>query len=148
MYHSFIIHLSADVAPIFLQVRSKGREVKLLSFCCVAEKCLVSRPFFQKHVCSVVSDSLHPHGMQPARLLCPWNSPGKNTRVGYHSLVQEIFPTQGSNLHLLHLLPWQADSLPLSHLGSPSTSNCFFSRSLNSKAAIDLFSKRHLISQP
>ena len=33
---------------------------------------------------SVVSDSLRPHGLQPARLLCPWNSPGKNTRVDAH----------------------------------------------------------------
>ena len=31
---------------------------------------------------SVVSDSLQPHGLQPTRLLCPWNSPGKNTVVG------------------------------------------------------------------
>ena len=39
--------------------------------------------------------------------------------MGCHFLLQEIFPTQGSNQHLLHLLHWQADSLPLSHLGSP-----------------------------
>ena len=32
---------------------------------------------------------------------------------------QGIFPTQGSNLHLLRILHWQADSLPLGHLGSP-----------------------------
>ena len=32
---------------------------------------------------SVVSDSLRPHGLWPARLLCPWNSPGKNTGVEY-----------------------------------------------------------------
>ena len=38
----------------------------------------------------------------PARLLCPWDSPGKNTGVGCHSLLQEIFPTQGSNPGLLH----------------------------------------------
>ena len=43
--------------------------------------------------------------------------PGKNTRVGCHSLLQGIFPTQGSNPRLLH---WQASSLPLSHQGSPS----------------------------
>ena len=36
------------------------------------------------------------------RLLCPWNSPGKNTGVGSHSLLQGIFPTQGWNLGLLH----------------------------------------------
>ena len=38
----------------------------------------------------------------PTRLLCPWNSPGKNTRVSCHFLLQGIFPTQGSNLGLLH----------------------------------------------
>ena len=36
------------------------------------------------------------------RLLCPWNSPGKNTGVGCHFLLQGIFPTQGSNLGLVH----------------------------------------------
>ena len=36
--------------------------------------------------------------------------------MGCHSLLQGIFPTQGSNLHLLH---WQMDSLPLNHLGNP-----------------------------
>ena len=36
------------------------------------------------------------------RLLCPWNSPGKNTGVGCHSLLWGIFPTQGSNMGLLH----------------------------------------------
>ena len=45
----------------------------------------------------------------------PWNFPGKNTGGFCHFLLQGIFLTQGSNLHLLH---WQADSLPLSHLGS------------------------------
>ena len=44
--------------------------------------------------CSVVSDSLWPHGLQPARLLCPSNSPGKNPGVGCHFLLQGIFPTQ------------------------------------------------------
>ena len=43
-------------------------------------------------------------GLQPAMLLCPWDSPGKNTRVGYHApLLQGIFPTQESNPHLLYL---------------------------------------------
>ena len=37
------------------------------------------------HVCSVVSNSLWPRGLQPARLLCPWNFPGKNIGVGCHS---------------------------------------------------------------
>ena len=38
----------------------------------------------------------------PIRFLCPWNLPGKNTGVGCHSLLQGIFPTQGSNPGLLH----------------------------------------------
>ena len=46
----------------------------------------------------------------------PWDFPGKHTGVGCHFLLQEIFLTQGSNLHLQH---WQADSLPPSHQGSP-----------------------------
>ena len=50
---------------------------------------------------SVLSDPLQPHGLWPARLLCPWDSPGKNTGVGSHSLLQRIFPMQGSNLGLL-----------------------------------------------
>ena len=69
---------------------------------------------------SVVFHSSWPHGQsQPARLLCPWDSPGKNTGVGCHALLQGIFPTQGLNLHLLGFLHWQVDSLSLSHLGSP-----------------------------
>ena len=52
--------------------------------------------------CSVVSDYLRFHRPQPARLLYPWNSPDKKTRVGDHCLFQSIFLTQGSNLGLLH----------------------------------------------
>ena len=51
---------------------------------------------------SVVFDSLQPHGLRHTRLLCPWDFPGKNTGVGWHFLLQGIFPTQGSNLGLLH----------------------------------------------
>ena len=69
--------------------------------------------------CSVVSDSLRPHGLWPTRLLWPWTSPGKtspgkNTGVGCHSLLQGIFLTQGSNPGLLHCLH------SLSHQGSPA----------------------------
>ena len=69
--------------------------------------------------CSVVSNSLRPHGFQHARLPCPWDPPGKNTGVGCHFLLQGIFPTQESNPCLLCLLHWHVGSLPLSHLGSP-----------------------------
>ena len=43
------------------------------------------------------------------------DSPGKDTEMGCHVLLQEILPTQGSNLCLLH---WQTDSLSMSQLGS------------------------------
>ena len=50
------------------------------------------------------------------RCLCPWNSPGKNTGVGCHSLLQGIFLTQGSNQGLLH---WRQILYSLSHQSSP-----------------------------
>ena len=65
----------------------------------VREVCVCAR--------SVMANSLQPSGLQPTRLLCPWNSPGKNTGVGCHVLLQGIFLTQRSHPYLLH---WQADS--------------------------------------
>ena len=59
---------------------------------------------------------LQVRGLQPARLLCPWDAPHKKTGVGCYVPLQGILPTQGSNPRLL---PWQAESLPLGHLGSP-----------------------------
>ena len=59
---------------------------------------------------------MRPPGLQPARLLCPWNYPGKNTGVDCHFLLKGLFLIQGSNLRLLH---WQGGSLPLHHLESP-----------------------------
>ena len=48
-------------------------------------------------------------------------SPGKNTGVGCHTLLQGTFPTQGLHQHLLHLLRWQEGSLPLAPSGNPVT---------------------------
>ena len=64
-------------------------------------------------------NSLRPLRLRPAKLLCPWDSPGKNTGVGCHALLQGIFMTQGLNPHLLQLLHWQADSLSLAPPGKP-----------------------------
>ena len=49
-----------------------------------------------------------PHGLEPNRLLYPWDSPGENAGVGCHFLLQGIFLTQGLNPHLLR---WQVDFL-------------------------------------
>ena len=65
---------------------------------------------------SVMSDTSGPHGRQPTRLLCPWNSPGKNRAVSCHALLQGLFPTQGSNPGLLHC---RQILYQLSHQGSP-----------------------------
>ena len=65
---------------------------------------------------SVVSNSLWPHGLQPTGLLCPPDSPGKNTGVGCRFLLQGIFLTQGSNPGLLHC---RQILHRLSHQGSP-----------------------------
>ena len=63
--------------------------------------------------------TLRPYGPQPTRLLCPWDSPGKNTGAGGHALLQGIFLTQGLNPHLLCLLHWQVGSLSLLPPGKP-----------------------------
>ena len=67
---------------------------------------------YESESCSVVSDSLRPHG-----LYSPWNSPGKNTGVGNLSILQGIFPRQGLNPGLLHCR-WIL--YQLSHKGSPT----------------------------
>ena len=70
-------------------------------------------------VCSVAQLrlTLRPHGLQPNRVLCPWDFPGKNTGVGCHFLFQGIFRTQESDQCLLC---WLADSFFFNLL------KCFF----------------------
>ena len=57
------------------------------------------------------------------RLLCPWDSPGKNTGMSSYSLLQEIFPTQGMNPSLLHC---RQILYHLSHHGSPNQTFWFY----------------------
>ena len=77
--------------------------------------------------CVCVCACARAHSLSSVQLFAtPWtrvhqaplsvNSPGKNIGVSCHFLPQGIFPTQGLNLHLLH---WQANSLPLNYLRSP-----------------------------
>ena len=61
-------------------------------------------------------------GLDP-ELLCPWDSPGKNTGVGSCALLQGVSSTQGLNLRLLHLLRWQVGSVPLVPPGKPLESH-------------------------
>ena len=79
---------------------------------------------------SVVSDSLKPPGLQPARLLRPWDFPSTNTGAGCHFLFQEILLTQGLNLRLLRCrrvlyrwVPWEAPFESEHHLSSAKDTN-------------------------
>ena len=62
-----------------MKVRVNGRKQSMAGACCCCCCCCVA---------SVVSDSVRPHRWKPTRLRCPWDSPGKNTGVGCHFLLQ------------------------------------------------------------
>ena len=75
------------------------------------------------HGSLVVSDSLQPHGLGPTRLLCPWDFPGENTGLGLPFPPPRDLPYSGVEPVSPGPPAWQADSLPLCHLGSPYTVN-------------------------
>ena len=85
--------------------------------CIRSNQCPVSSWFLGKisatAAASFVSGSVQPYGLQPARLLCPWNSLGKSSRLGCHALLQGVFPTERSNLRCRQVL------YHLSYQGSP-----------------------------
>ena len=88
--------------------------------------------------CSVVSDYLQPHELEPTRLLCPWNSSGKNTGVNCYSYLQGIFQNQGSNPGLLHC---RQILYRLSHQGRPF--NLSFSIAMSSMKNLLNFESSH-----
>ena len=89
-----------EPSQLLVQQGSPGLGGPHLAFCTPASPgtiCVCS-------VTSVLSNFFPPHGLQPARLLCPWDSPGKNTGAGCPALLQGIFLTQGLNPCLMHYL--------------------------------------------
>ena len=109
-YHCIIqIHSPLYVLVIVACFLSK---VKVDKFCCSR---LDPIPMFcicyESESHSVMSDSLLPYG-----LYSPWNSPGQNTWVGSQSILQGIFPAQGSNPGLPHC---RQILYQLSNQGSP-----------------------------
>ena len=97
-----VLHFYKGNGKLTLQKSTAGWEMLL-------------QPSLDTVMCALsVSNSLHPRGLQPDRLLCPWNVPGKNTAVSSSS-TPGIFPTQGLKPWNLHLPHWQADSLPLNY---------------------------------
>ena len=99
-----------------LQIRPEFKPLALQLTSCGSLK----EPFKPVLSHSVVSDSFPPFRLYPARLLYPWEFSGKNTGVGCHFLLQGIFLTQGSNLHLLGLLHYRQILYLLGHQGRPS----------------------------
>ena len=68
--------------------------------------------------CSVVSDSVQPHRWKPTRLLCPWDSPGKNPGVGCHFLLQCMKVKSESEVASIHK---HRVKLVLEKAGKPET---------------------------
>ena len=125
IYHLYVIDFqSFCFCPTPLLI------VFLLVFLCIAHTQHIQDPILHSslpflilvNAKSVMSESLQSYGLQPSKLLCPWDSPGKNTRVDCNALLQGIFLSQGSNLCLLCLLHRQVDSLPLAPPGYPHLS--------------------------
>ena len=93
---------------IYIKETTLSNNLKESPTCVLIMCCAVLRP-------SVLLDPLQPHGLQSAWLLCPQDSPGKNPWVGYHALLQGIFPTLG----LKPVSTLQADSLRTGTPGMP-----------------------------
>ena len=109
---------------------SKCRVLKTLRNPCSRENCIIVNFCLTLHflkayldidsaMCSVLCNSLQPCGLQPSRLLCPQDFPGKNPGVDCHFLLQGVFPTQGFNSCLLCLLHCRQILYLLSYQGSP-----------------------------
>ena len=97
-YKDKYIFLCEELIICWRSQRVKERNCRklctLLSCCCSVSK---------------LCPTLQPHGLQPARLLCPWDSPGQNTGMGGCSILQVIFPTQVSCIaggFLKKIKPW------------------------------------------
>ena len=86
----------------------KPRELKYIYIYVCVCVCVLSH--------SPMSKSFQPCGLHPARLLCPWDIPGKDTGLGCHFFLQGMFQTQRLNLCPLHR---QMNFLPLSYLEIP-----------------------------
>ena len=96
LYVSMLFSKSSH--PHFSPLSPKGYSIQLCLLCCPA--CRLISPIFLNSI----------------YMVCPWNSPGKNTEVVCHSLLQEIFLTQGSDLGLLYC---RQIFYHLSYRGSP-----------------------------
>ena len=109
IYLDFLLLESVVVIPVFWRFVHCIYDVTG-AYSCSCAKSLPS--------CLTLHNTVDLRSPEP-RLLCPWDSLGKNTGVGCHALLHGIFPIHGSNPCLLNLLHWQAGSLPLVPTGKP-----------------------------
>ena len=105
----------------WLVLSAKGVGGKNSSTCVMDLSCSNKIMQLRRWVWAVIACMMHAKSLQSCPTLCdPMDCcpPGSsNTGVGCHTLLQGIFPIQGSSLHLLCLLHWQEDSSPLEPLG-------------------------------
>ena len=98
LYPQFLHINSLTKFHFFHEILPTPLSYELIRTCFFKIKCSEEGKWSKSVSHSVVSNSLWPLDWS----LCPWNSPGKNTGVGYHSHLQRIFQTQGPNLGLPH----------------------------------------------
>ena len=115
-FFSFVSHPLG--ITVFCYQMSNVQKTAISYFCLSLKKIVF-------HVCAKSLQS-HPTLWDPTRLLCPWDSPAKNTGVDCYALLQGIFLTQGLNSCLLHLLHWQVRFLPLAPPGTSQSISCYF----------------------
>ena len=115
----FLIFVRKHICSLSKLLRFKKRGLLSNTWCMSVKCAFLTRSFYRdanslRRSCSLVttvcvlsrlavSDSLWRYELWPARPLCPWDSPGKNTGVDCHPLRQGIFLTQGESLHLFRL---------------------------------------------
>ena len=118
---SLFIFMQSQISYICLQIKKIFKIFHSLKFILFGNcNCHYNQDIKQMCMLShlVRSDFWDPMDYSPPGV-CPWNFPCENTRVSWHFLYPGNFPTQRLNLHLLH---WQADFSPLSHLINPLNS--------------------------
>ena len=117
-----ILLTSGLVAFSNFSPRKISEREKNVTFCLLSCASLGNKQLNDSCTCSVLSvmsNSVQPYGLYATRLLCPWDSPGKNTGVGLPFPPPGIFPMQGSHPCHLRFLHWQAGSSPLAPPGKP-----------------------------
>ena len=107
-------------------LHSTGNSIQFYAAAWMGQK--FGEEWIHVYVCALCPALCNPIHCKPTRLLCPSDSPGQNTGVGCHFLLQWIFPTQGSSPDLLHC---RKILYCLSHQRSPTFNICVLKAELS-----------------